>query len=224
MKKFFSKYVWVFEFTGAAILIAFGIIMKIIPISLLYIVGIIFIVMGLFRVVPLIKTTKDKLAKWMFVSEIILNIAAGGYLIYLGTQGEDDLGKIFGYIIGIVLYLRALIYFFTAIIRKETTDNIMFITHVIFITFGSMIIGNGGFNLKALSWFLLVLAILSALLIAFRGYGDYRNYRFQLSINETTKKIEVKEGLETPTKDEISEIGEINENPPHKEEEGEINA
>ena len=100
----------------------------------------------------------------------------------------------------------------------------MFITHVIFITFGSMIIGNGGFNLKALSWFLLVLAILSALLIAFRGYGDYRNYRFQLSINETTKKIEVKEGLEAPTKDEISEIGEINENPPHKEEEGEINA
>ena len=59
---------------------------------------------------------------------------------------------------------------------------------------------------------LLVLAILSALLIA--SYGDYRNYRFQLSISEKTKKIDVQEGLDAPTKDEISEIGEINENPP----------
>ncbi len=224
MKNFFSKYVWVFEFTGAALLIAFGIVMKAVPISLLYIIGVTFIIMGLFRVIPLLKTTKDKAAKWMFIGEIIINIIAGGYLIYIGTQGEDNLGKIFGYIIGIVLYLRAFIYFFTTIIRKETTDNIMFITHIVFITFGSLIIGNGGFNIKALSWFLLILAILSALLIAFRGYGDYRNYRYQLSISETVKKISVQEGLEAPTKDEISEIKEINENPPHKEEEGEINA
>ena len=224
MKKFFSKYVWVFEFIGAAILVAFGIVMKLIPISLLYIVGTIFIVMGLFRIVPLLKTTKDKLAKWMFAGEIVLNIAAGGYLIYIGTKGEADLGKIFGYIIGIILYLRALIYFFTTVLRKEATDNMMFITHIVFITFGSLIIGNGGFNIKTLSWLLLVLAILSAILISVRGHTDYRNYRFQLSINETTKNISKKEGLEAPTKDEISEKGEINENPPYKEKEGEINA
>ena len=224
MKNFFSKYVWVFEFTGAAILIVFGIIIKAFPISLLYIVGMIFIIMGLFRVVPLIKTTESKVAKWMFIVEIVLNVVAGGYLIFVGTKGEDNLGKIFGYIIGIVLYLRAFLYFFTTIIKKEPTDNIMFFTHIVFITFGSLIIGNGGFNINVLSWFLLVLAILSALLIAFRGYGDYRNYRFQLSISEKTKKIDVQEGLDAPTKDEISEIGEINENPPHKEEEGRINA
>ncbi|HKM29875.1 MAG TPA: hypothetical protein VJZ51_03890 [Bacilli bacterium] len=224
MKKFFGKYVWAFEFAGAAILLAFGIVMKTIPISLLYIVGTIFIIMGVFRIIPLVKTTKDKLSKWLFIIEIVLNIAAGGYLIYVGTKGSASLGTVFGYMIGIVFYLRALIYFFTTIVRKEATDNIMFITHVVLITVGSMIIGSGGFNINVLSWFLLVLAILSALLIAFRGYGDYRNYRFQLSISEATKRITKEEGLEAPTKDEISEIGEINEKHPHKEKEEEINA
>ena len=180
MKNFFSKYVWVFEFTGAAILIVFGIIMKAFPISLLYIVGMIFIIMGLFRVVPLIKTTESKVAKWMFIVEIVLNVVAGGYLIFVGTKGEDNLGKIFGYIIGIVLYLRAFLYFFTTIIKKEPTDNIMFFTHIVSLRLDYW---YGGFNINVLSGFVGI-RILSALLIAFRGYGDYRNYRFQLSISE----------------------------------------
>ena len=135
MKNFFSKYVWVFEFTGAAILIVFGIIMKAFPISLLYIVGMIFIIMGLFRVVPLIKTTESKVAKWMFIVEIVLNVVAGGYLIFVGTKGEDNLGKIFGYIIGIVLYLRAFSISTTIIRRNNRQYHVLYILfslHLIF--------------------------------------------------------------------------------------------
>lgn len=230
MKKFFEKYVWVFEFVGAAILIAFGLVMKFVPISLLYIVGTIFIILGLFRVFPLVKTTKDKVMKWIFSGEIVLNIIVGAYLIYLGTKGINNLGKIFGYLIGAVLYLRAFIYFFATTIRKETTDTMMFFSHIVFITFGSLIIGNGGFNLNTLSWFILALAIISALFIAFRGYKDYRNYRFQLVIKESTKEITGKKEKNTeeniikaPSKDESNKkdtvIGD-----PEKEEKGEINA
>ena len=63
MKKKLAKYAWLFEMIGCALLIGLGIIMKFIPSVLLVLVGLIFFVLGLFRIVPLLKTTDDKLLK-----------------------------------------------------------------------------------------------------------------------------------------------------------------
>ena len=156
------------------------------------------------------------------------NLIRSAYLIYLSFRDENQLGKVFGYLIGGVLYLRALIYFISTVLRKEPTDTMMFFAHIIFITFGSLIIGNGGFDINTLSWFILLLSLISALFIAIKGYKDYRNYRGQLVINDVTKKLVVNveeekdaEKKEMPTDSEIIHQGNIEEK--DKEEE-EINA
>lgn len=225
MKKFFERYVCWFEWIGAAIIIIFGVVMKVNPITLFFIVGAIFIIMGIFRAIPLIRTTSDKLTKWLFAVEILLEVGTGAYLIYLSFKDENQLGKVFGYLIGGVLYLRALIYFISTVLRKEPTDTMMFFAHIVFITFGSLIIGNGGFDINTLSWFILILALISALFIAIKGYKDYRNYRGQLVINDVTKKLVVNveeekeaEKKEMPTDSEIIHQGKIEEKDKKEEE------
>ena len=77
MKALFKKYLWLFEFIGAAIILGVGLVCKFVPAVLYFIVGIIFVFLGLFRIIPLVKTTEDKLLKWFYAGEMIIEVAAG---------------------------------------------------------------------------------------------------------------------------------------------------
>ncbi|HEY8444654.1 MAG TPA: hypothetical protein VIK94_00845, partial [Bacilli bacterium] len=136
MKKFFKNYLWLWEFIAVAFVLAIGIVAKFIPDILIIIIGITFIVLGIFRIIPLLKTTKDRLLKGIYAGEIFISIFAGAVLIYLYYQ-KEELNKTFGYIIGAVLYLRALIYFYGTILRHEESDFFQFILHIVLITLGT---------------------------------------------------------------------------------------
>lgn len=194
MKNLFKKYLWVFEFFGAAVILAFGIMALAMPGILLVILGLTFIIFGIFRIIPLLKTTPDKLLKIIYIIEIALTVIVGVVLLIEGRKGdESELGNLFGYLVGGVLYLRALVHFFATSVRKEPSDYWKFFAHVGAFTIGTIILAKGNFEEKTLAIILLVLAIISALFISFSGYKHYKNNRYEMLAKEQIKKVKIKE-------------------------------
>lgn len=188
MKNFFKKYLFVFEWIGAAILLAVGITVVVAPEIFLYIAGLVLVIFGLFRLYPLLKTTEDRLLKLLYLLEIVLNVAIGVLLILEGRK-DDYNGNLLRYSVGGVLWLRGVLFYFATVIRKEPTDHVKFWTHIALITMGPIIVVSDIFKPENLAWLLLVLAVLSALIIGFDGYKNYKNYRYEWLAKEKTKKV-----------------------------------
>ena len=209
MKKKLAKYAWLFEMIGCALLIGLGIVMKFVPSVLLVLVGLVFFVLGLFRIVPLLKTTDDKLLKILYAVELFIDMGAGVALFILGIKNDtetiDDLRKIFGFIIGGILYLRGLVYLFAVSFKKEDAKIWLFFIHVGLITLATVIIARGGFTLATLGWVLLALAILSAIFVGVDSIKKYTKYRNEEYALKKTKDINVKEEKvnDAPTADEV---------------------
>ncbi|MGD9886995.1 MAG: hypothetical protein AB7T03_03415 [Bacilli bacterium] len=193
MKEFFKKYLFVFEWVGAAILIGVGIFTVLDSSILNVFVGLILLVFGLLRFLPLLKTTPDKVLKIMYACEILINIGAGVFLVIEGGKETSNLNEWFGYIIGGVLMLRGFVHFFATSLRKEPNDYIKFFSHIGLFVVGNFIVARGGFSSQTLAYIILVLAILSALFIGYSGYKHYRNNRYELRAKEESKKIVVQE-------------------------------
>ena len=206
MKEFFKKYLWLFEFIGVALIIGLGIVILTVHDVLMIIVGAAFIIFGLLRLIPLIKTTDDKIAAVIYGVEIFISVAIGVFMIFLTTREDNsDMGTTFGYLIGGVLYLRGLIYFFTTSIRKEETDAVKFVVHVGLFTLATVIITNGGFERETLAWVIFALAIVSSIFIGLDGYSNYNKYRHQYRSEVLTKKATKEKQVEDtlPTSEEI---------------------
>lgn len=199
MKKTFKKYAWLFEFIGAALILALGVLVKINDEVLYLIVGLVFVILGLFRVIPLLKTTDDKLLRWIYLAEVIVNVVVGVILMVLYFKKTTDQGKLLGYLIGGVVYLRALIFFFATTLRKESSDVTKFVTHIALITLGSIIIAQGGFDQAKLALVILIMASLATVVIAFNGYSNYNKYRHEYRTVEKSKEI-------TPTKEDTLDL------------------
>ena len=207
MKQTFKKYLWLFEFIGAAIILGVGIVCKFVPAALYFIVGICFVFLGLFRIIPLVKTTEDKLAKWFYAIELIIEAVAGGVLIFLAIYKSEDIDEskaIFGYIIGGILYLHGFVYFLGTSLRKDSTTFIPFLANIILFTVGTWIIARGGFTLKTLGWVILALAILSSGVIVYSGIKNYSSYRHEIAAKRITSNIKAEENVkDAPTSDQI---------------------
>lgn len=218
MMKLLKKYVWLFEWIAAALILALGIYVAVEPSVLYLVAGIAITILGLFRLVPLLKTTEDKVLKFIYLGEMIVNVVVGILLIVLFTNQNTNNGKLLGYLVGGVLYLRALIYFIATIFRKEGTDVPKFITHIVLITAGTAIIARGGFSDQQLAWLLLGIAVLTAAVMVIMGYSNYNNYRHTYRAVEKTKEMKDIEQLELPASEEKIEVpvGEPQEEQPQE--------
>ena len=203
----FKKYNWLFEIISAALLLALGIVIIFVDTVILYITGTIFIFMGLFRVIPLLKTTRDKLMRYLQLAEILIGIGAGSFLFYLGTKGED-IGKMFGYIVGGIFYLRGFTHLVATSLRGEPNTTLNFFANIILLTIGVFLIAYGNVNSKMMGWIIAVILFICVLFLGVKGSKDYSNYRGNLVSNHETKKIkkqkEVKKEEVAPTSKEIN--------------------
>lgn len=202
MKVILKKYLWLWEFIGVAIILGVGLVSKLVPSVLYFIIGASFVIIGLLRIIPLLKTTADKLLRWIYTGEIFINVIVGAILIVFAIN-KDDLNSILGYLVGGVLYLRAFIFFFGTTLRKESADWLAFIVHIGLITVGTVIIANGGFTASELGWVILAISVIAAFYIGYSGYNNYRNYRNEYAAKQITKRMKTEATLETPTSDEI---------------------
>lgn len=198
MTNFLKKYLWIFEWVGAAILIGLGITVVFAK-SIIYVVpGIMLVIFGLFRIIPLIKTTKTKSMMITLIVEISLNVIIGGLLIYFGLKLNQDSSAIqlesaYGYLLGAILYVRGFIYFMGTSLFKERTSPFIFGLHIIFITLGTWSIVIKGFTPETLRYIILGLAILAGLLFILHGARGYKNYRFDSLAIDETQNIKVKD-------------------------------
>lgn len=192
MKDLSRKYSWVFEIVAVVLILSLGIYILVDKSVILYIVGIAFILFGLVRVVPLIRTTKDKLMKWLFLAEIIIDIAIGAYIIYEGTK-DGEMGKAIGYLIGAVLYMRGFLYFFGTVMRKEYSEKMQFVMGTVFISLGAFIIGMGSITANTLRWVIIIIAVAAIIFLGYNAFKGFKNYRNEYAANRETSKINIKE-------------------------------
>lgn len=209
MKKL-KRYAWLFDFITAALLIALGIIFIAESKIVFYLMGALFLVFGVSRVIPLFKATENKTLKWLFVSEIIIEIIAGIVLIYLGTK-EKGIGKAFGYIVGGVFYLRGFVYFFGTTFKTEPNTVMNFIFHFVLVSVGVMLLCVGHIKSDMVNISIATLLFICVAFQIIRGIKDYKNYLSIIKTEDITKKIKVKKEKKSKKNDSLPTSAEIKE-------------
>lgn len=206
MKNLSKKYSWVFEGIALILVVALGIYLLVDTSAVLFIVGLLFVLFGLVRIIPLVKTTKDKLMKWIFLFEILVDIAIGIIVFCQGLKG-NSLGKLTGFLIGFVLYLRGFLFFFGAVIRKEYSELMQFIIAILMISLGAFIFGMGTITENTIRWVIILIAIGVIMFLGYNTFKGYKNYRNEYVVRRETKNVTTSEIVkEAPKSDKIKDV------------------
>lgn len=189
-----KRYIWVVEWLAVILLLALAIFSVIKEEIYLYIFGLLFIIFGLFRIIPLVKTTDSKFMKISLAIETSLDVLAGVFILLSSIYNWNFIKdtSLLGIIIGCVIYLRGFVYFLGTTLKNEPSDIIGFLMHIIFLTISTYIIAKGGFDNKYLSWLLFIVILIICIIFSIKGYKDFKNYRGLLVGENQIKKINIK--------------------------------
>lgn len=196
-----ARYKWLLEIIAAALLLVLGIVVYFEAKLVLYITGTLFIFLGIARLIPLLKTTKDKLLKLLFLLEIVIDIAAGAFIL-LEAQKVDTLGVVFGYIIGGVLYLRGFMHLYSTAFKNEPNVFLSFLFHIILLSLGVVIFVKGNVDSKLVGYVIVAIIILCVLYLLLKGIKHYRSYRGIILEEQETKRLKKAEKEEKKQKRE----------------------
>lgn len=189
ISKFLSTYSWLLYFISAAFVLTMAIIFQLVPRSIYYLIGIALIIIGLLRIVPLLKTADIKLIKYVYLLEIALQVGFGIYFVYLANSEKES--KYFGYFLGGIIYLRGLVHFAWCAVSKEKDNVLLFFTHLFLITIGSVIFARNALSSDEISIFLFFVGIICSIVLTKKGYDNYKRYRYNILIKRETKEIEL---------------------------------
>lgn len=211
--KSFKLYNFIFKVFIFAMLLTLAILMLVYKDAasgaIFLITGVVVAFSALFRIVPLIRTLKTKRSKLINLIEIIGHLVIGTYLIFAAfyhwgfeTPEEIEASKLaalnlelYRYILVVVFYTRALVYYWTTILYKEETTKIMFWLHTVLMTL-AIVFGFIKFSPNTIVYAVIILAFVCALVVAAEaGTGFYR-YRKEISKSKKPEK-------EIPTTDEL---------------------
>lgn len=201
---------WLFTI-GAALLLVMGIwilVDKNFGASLaVAFTGIVIILFGLVRIIPLVKSRKTGSAKAITTIEIVINLALGVFLIYgaIELRKNSTIGNFisdyYRYFLGFVFYAKGIFYFINSSLLKEETNKLEFWLHIVIITIAVVIFATN-FDATNLAILIAILALLCAVFLVGMSGGSYYNYR--KTLNKKPKKEKNKES-EKDIKDEPSE-------------------
>ncbi len=146
--------------------------------------GLVIIVFGLIRIVPLIKTQKSGTSKMVIVGEIIIDFLIGAFLFYGAfkvQQGENSgiglfVAKYYRYFLGAVLYLKGVFYFIITSLLAEKTNKFEFWVHILIMTVGVFVFAMN-FDASNLAIFIAILCLLSGVAAGLTSGGSYYIYR-----------------------------------------------
>ncbi len=208
MKQMLKKYIWLWEMIGAGLILALSIVIAFNKMIVPLVVGILFVVLGLLRISPLVKTTDDKILKALYPIDLAVEIIVGALLIVYAFM-ESNSFTIFieengHYFIGGVLYLRGFVHFFSTNIRSEEYPPVYFIVNIVCLTLGVIMIMKE-INIEEIRWFVFALGVLCFLFVGYSGYKGYKNYRGQYAIIRETKKVKKTKELECNIDNKVEE-------------------
>lgn len=191
MKKLFKNYGWLLKIISAIFVIVLAIVFITNSESsklIIFTVAGIIILLGIIRIIPLLKTLNHPVLRVVNAFEIFVDLGVGVALIILSRKSDFAASPWFGYLSGAVLYLRAVIHLFSIVTYQIKSEKIMFWFSIITMTAG-VYIASQGFSAKDIVWFLFALALLCALYLSGDGYFHYRRYRLEMGkVSLKTKK------------------------------------
>ena len=216
MGKLKFGYGWLIKFILAAILIAAGILMKIYEVEVVYAsTGIGIVMFSLLRVVPLMKTLKKEVLRTVNLIEIIFDTIMGGLMIYIAFSGNANDPfwiTVYGYLLAVFFYARALIYFISLYYMGEKSEANKFWFHIVCMTMGPVIFVLTLMKqdiITTLGWMVLFISVAGGAYLGYDGYGGYRKYReSSKALNEETsktKKTIIEKELPRPIAEEKEE-------------------
>lgn len=209
MKEKIKKYMWLWEMIGAALILTLSIVIAVESTIIPLTIGIIFALLGLLRIIPLVKTTDDKLLKYLYAIELVIEIIVGGLLItYAFIEKDNSFARFINnnghYFIGGVLYLRGFMHFFATTVKKEDYPFAYFVVNIVILTLGTILIVKN-VNVDQIRWFIFTLGIVCFLFVGYTGFRGYNNYRGEYAVVRETKKLQKeKEKKEKEEKEEIN--------------------
>ena len=165
----------------------------------------------MFRIVPIIKNVKNKYAIVLNVCEIVLMSLIGGAIIWSGieTFGSSDVTKFAGFcykhfniLVGVVFWVRGVVYFVSTILFHEDTTKLQFFVHLFAISFGAFLFGVK-IDIEKVLLAIAILAFVSASAIATEGGFEYGKYRKSVKkVEQKEEKVEDSQSIELPSEDE----------------------
>lgn len=203
-EKKYSYFKFIIKILSATILIVFAIIMLIksddAQFSILLITGIAVLILALIRIFTLVLKTNYKKTRILSLIEIFVHSIIGIYLICAAYSFIEDPTsdfsnfnvKYYHYFLAVILYSRALIYFWTTILYREPTKNNQFWTHIVCMTLGCIIAGLNDFTPKQIAYTLAILALVCAVVIGVENGAGFYRYRKKGSITIEKQKIDKK--------------------------------
>ena len=139
MTKLLKNFGWMLKIISAIfiLVLAFVFITRTnTPQLILITVGGIFVLLGLVRVVPLLKTTENKVLRAVFLLEIVIDIGVGAALLVLMNNASFYESPWFGRLTGAVLYLRGIVHLMDIVLFKGKNDIVLFWFHIVLLTAG----------------------------------------------------------------------------------------
>lgn len=184
MEKLKFGYGWLVKFILAAILIAAGILLKVYEVQVVYAsTGIAIVLFSLLRVVPLMKTLKREVLRTINLIEIIFDTIMGGLMIYIAFAGlatDAFWVSVYGYLLAVFFYARAIIYFVSMYYFGEKTEGNKFWFHIVCITMAPAVFVLTILNqdiITTLGWLVLFISVSGGAYLGYDGFGGYQKYR-----------------------------------------------
>ena len=221
----FNLYKFILKLVAAVLLLVFGIVILVEQqwaiFALLFTTGAVAGISALVRICLLVKNGKCPQAKRITAVESLIILLLGGFLVGISFVYEKNpenavaafTAKNYGIFLALILYVKAVGYFWEQVLYKEKTTKFMFWLHIGFITCAVLFAAvSDKIDAKYIVITLAVIALLCALLIggeAATGYFRYRRFLYPKKEKSKEKEKSDEDSIEAPARDSDKEINEI---------------
>lgn len=195
-----KKYRWLYLWIASAALLTFAVILFLSSTFresfVFYVTGAILVIFVIIRFIPLVKTSRENMALALNVIEMLVDMIVGILMIILTAKLQDKklLDTLYPFLIGGVIYARALVYFVEISFLKTKPEKLKFFVHIALLTVGSVIMARfDNFNPNSLGFVIGVFFALSGIFTLTDGIINYNNYRkLYVKVKKEVKKEEIK--------------------------------
>ena len=195
-----KKYRWLYLWIASAALLTFTVILFLSSTFresfVFYVTGAILVIFVIIRFIPLVKTSRENMALALNVIEMLVEMIVGILMIILTAKLQDKklLDTLYPFLIGGVIYARALVYFVEISFLKTKPEKLKFFIHIALLTVGSVIMARfDNFNPNSLGFVIGVFFALSGIFTLTDGIINYNNYRkLYVKVKKEVKKEEIK--------------------------------
>lgn len=215
-----KKYRWLYLWIASAALLTFAIILFLSSTFresfVFYVTGAILVIFVIIRFIPLVKTSRENMAIALNVVEMLVDMIVGILMIILTAKLQDKklLDTLYPFLIGGVIYARALVYFVEISFLKTKPEKLKFFIHIALLTVGSVIMARfDNFNPNSLGFVIGVIFALSGVFTLTDGIINYNNYRklyvkVKKEVKEEIKPLQIENSLviedDKPNQDYVS--------------------